>query len=248
MSNLNLSNYLHPPITEAVIEVRVNKEISIGLTEKIANKLLKNYPNKLPSINIIQQSFDNGIASLNANNGIQHGFQLRSNDQLDVAIISQSSVTVARLAPYQGGVSLYDKFVNVWKAWKAIAKIQPISRIGVRYINRIDIPLTDANKIELRDYLTFYPESPDLSNLPIAEYLIKVTQQVNEMWSATITSATLQPILVNHISLLLDIDVFRTEHIPIKDEDLWTMITEARSIKNTVFQSCITQKTRDLFC
>ena len=43
-----------PGVKPEDIEVRVNKEIATGLTEKIANKLLKKYPNKLPSINIIQ--------------------------------------------------------------------------------------------------------------------------------------------------------------------------------------------------
>ena len=221
--------------------------MAIESMEKIANKLLKVYPHKVTTnnlgIHITQQTTGDSVAV----NSQPNGFLLRSDDQADTAIISQNSLIVARLAPYRGWDTLHEQFISAWKSWKKVAKTKPISRVGVRYINRIDIPLKGENKIDLEDYLTFYPKVPELGNSPMVEYLIQVTQPINSLWTATITSTLLPPPLINHISLLLDIDVFRTESIPLNDEDLWAMIAEARIIKNTVFQSCITHKSMELF-
>lgn len=248
MTTSALQNYLYPPITEAVIQVSVSHEMAIKDMEKIGNLLLKFYPHKVIitdlDIHITPQPTGGESVAVNSQ---PKGLRLHSDDQVDRAIISQNSLTVARLAPYQGWDALHEQFVTAWKSWKKVAKTKPISRIGVRYVNRIDIPLENEKKIELEDYLTFYPKVPELGNSPMAEYLIQVTQPINNLWSATIASTVLPSPLINYISLLLDIDVFRTKSIPLKDEELWTMIAEARSIKNTVFESCITQMTRELF-
>lgn len=249
MTNSAVQNYLHPPITEAVIEVRVNHVMSTDDIEQVARPLGKVYPHKQIitnyGINLPDQPIGGESLVINSQ---PRGLRLNSDDQTNIAIITQNSLTVARLAPYLGWDDLYDQFIKAWKSWKKVAKTKQISRIGVRYINRIDIPLKGENKIELEDYLDFYPKVPELGNSPMAEYLIQVTQPLSALpWSATIISTGLQSPLVNNISLLLDIDVFRTESIPMKNEDLWAMIAEARDIKNAVFQSCITQKTMELF-
>lgn len=241
MSNSPTLNYLHPPITEAMIEVMVSNEIAIEDVEKIATKLPKTYSNKEPLTNF-EINFENVAVNSKA-----IGCRIKSEDQTDIVAISQNTLTVARLAPYQGWDALHKQFVTAWKTWKKIAKTKPISRIGVRYVNRIDIPFKGEDKIDLEDYLTFCPKVPELGDFPMTEYLIQVTQPITKQWSATVTSRGLPSPLVNHVSLLLDIDVFRTENIPLNDEDLWGVIAEAHNIKNTVFQSCITEKTQELF-
>jgi uncharacterized protein (TIGR04255 family) len=55
------------------------------------------------------------------------------------------------------------------------------------------------------------------------------------------------PPLLNHVSLLLDIDVFCTEQIPSNEAELWRMIDHAGPIKNRVFEQCITNESRKLF-
>lgn len=76
---------------------------------------------------------------------------------------------------------------------------------------------------------------------------MQVSQPISDLWSVNITSTGIQSPLINHTSLLLDIDVFRTDNIPLNDVDLWKTIDEARDIKNKIFKACITQKTEELF-
>jgi uncharacterized protein (TIGR04255 family) len=240
--------YLYPPVTEAVIEVKVSHEITIEDIEKVASQLCKSYPQKVIfndlGIHITPQPSGGENVAVNSK---PNRYQLSSDDQIDKVIVSQNALAIARLAPYLGWDALHKQFITAWKSWKKVAKTKPIARIGVRYINRIDIPLKDEKKIELEDYLNFYPKVPELSSLPMVEYLVQVTQPINNLWSATITSTVLPSPLINNISLLLDIDLFRTEIIPLKDEDLWLAINDAREIKNSVFESCITRKTKEFF-
>lgn len=80
-------------------------------------------------------------------------------------------------------------------------------------------------------------------------YIIQATLPLSEAkWTATLTSNLLAPSPVpNCASLLLDIDVFRSEAIPAKDEDMWGLIDQARGIKNAVFEACVTEHARELF-
>jgi uncharacterized protein (TIGR04255 family) len=246
--NSNKLNYSRPPITEAIIQVIVNHEMDLDDMEKVAKQLHKTYPNQKTidnfQIHLNPQMAKNGNVAVDSKS---IGFQLSSGYETDIVSISQNALAVARLAPYLGWDALHKQFVTAWKSWKKVAKTKAISRIGVRYVNRIDIPFKGEDKIDLEDYLTFCPKVPELGNFPMTEYLIQVTQPITTQWSATITSRGLPSPLVNHVSLLLDIDVFRINDIPLKDNDLWSVIDEAHAIKNTVFQSCITQKTEELF-
>lgn len=246
MINSNKLNYSRPPITEAIIQVIMNHEMALDDMGKVASQLRKVYPHQ-ETINGVEIHINQQVAGGNvAVNSKSTGYKLNSDNQTDIVSISQNALAVARLAPYLGWDTLHKQFITAWKSWKKVAKTKPISRIGVRYINRIDI-LRGENGINLEDYLTFCPKTPDFGNFPITEYLIQVTQQTNESWFTTITSRAIPSPLVNCMSLLLDIDVFRIKDIPLKDEDLWVVISEAHTIKNTVFQNCITQKTEEIF-
>lgn len=241
-------DYLHPPITEAVIEVKIKNSISKENLEKIAKKLQLSYPNKELvnnlDINIKQQPEGNG--SLNLNTRV-NGYSLTSDDQTNKVIILSNSIAAIQLAPYQGWEQVKEKFTSAWKHWKKTSKTQEVSRIGIRNINRIDIPSINIDRINLEEYLTFNPKVPKFSNSPITRYLMQVSQPISDLWSVNITSTGIQSPLINHTSLLLDIDVFRTDNIPLNDVDLWKTIDEARDIKNKIFKACITQKTEELF-
>jgi uncharacterized protein (TIGR04255 family) len=245
---LNVKVYLSPPITESIIEIIIDGELKPKDFERITKKLKKNYPN-LQQINTVGINYGQNL--IGSNLTVSHqptGIRLSSSDETDVLLVSPKNLVIARLAPYLGWDYLNDKFATAWKVWKSLSKIQPIIHIGVRYINRIDIPQDDSGKIENEDYLNIYPSLPEPINKPMFNYITQVTIPTsNELWNATITTANLPSSpLINNISLLLDIVVFRTKEIPLKDEDLFKVLSEARELKNDLFEQCITQKTREL--
>jgi len=53
----------------------------------------------------------------------------------------------------------FGRFCRDWGVWKRTLDYQKITRVGVRYINRIDIPAT-ASLIQHEEYLNIYPHIP----------------------------------------------------------------------------------------
>lgn len=248
MTDTPTKTYPHAPITEAVIELRMHSKVDQKEQKTVVQRLKKNYPHvqNLNEFTVNLQAPPTGVGVTVSEK--PQGFRLTSSDQTDIVLLSPLSVASARLAPYPGWDAFFSRALDVWKVWKRFTKHQPVARIGVRYINRIDIPRDGRKQIRLEDYLTFYPQAPEIGALPMDSYLIQVTLPThNPLWTASITSTGLPSPLLEHMSLLLDIDVFRTQDIPIKDEDLWTVINEARDIKNTIFQRCTTLQSERLF-
>src|SRR5262249_40067272 len=122
-------------------------------------------------------------------------------------------------------------------------------RIGIRYINRIDIPIKQSEILDIEAYLRFVPRVPDFSKRPFSGFWTQVTKPTDlPHWNVSVTSTIVSPApLINHVSVALDIDVFRSEQIPGRDAELWECVDAVRSLKNAIFESCITDEARRLF-
>ncbi|MDD5462343.1 MAG: TIGR04255 family protein [Methylococcales bacterium] len=150
---------------ESVIEFRIKDTLPLKDLQKIAKKLKKDYPN---SQNIDEYGVKLESNGIDKGGTVSHhpkGFRLNSENQSEIVIITPQSLSIASLAPYPGWDALQARVADAWKIWKSISGTRIISRLGIRYINRIDIPLNESKKIEIEHYLTFYPKVP-LFSLP----------------------------------------------------------------------------------
>lgn len=240
-------NYGRAPITEAVIHLRTSNAVSETERKKVARRLKALYSHSQP-----QQSFNINInATGGPNVAVEpepQGFRLTSDDETDIVLIQHNGVVISRLAPYPGWQKFRERAFAAWTEWRAATSNHTVSRIGVRYINRIDIPYANEPIIHPRDYLFFSPEDPGISSAPMQGYVVQITKLTDvPHWLTSVASTVVSPPpLLNHISILFDIDVFRTEEIPRRDDELWAVVDEARNIKNKIFERCITNKTREL--
>ncbi len=238
-----------PPITEAVIQVSVRGSATDHQFHRVVKEIKKSYPNHKPLQKLdFEVDAEAGQVGL-AMNPREIADRLSSEDEADVVIVSPKSVITARLAPYLGWTNLRDRARSVWEIWRRFIPYHPITRLGIRYINRIDIPVEEHPLIRVEDFLCFYPHIPPVGGGPIFGYIMQSSFPLSEAhWVATITSTIVNPSPVpNRGSLLLDIDVSRTQEISPKEDDVWQLIDEARFIKNAVFEACVTEKARELF-
>lgn len=243
--------YARPPITEAIFEIRMNNIADQDQLKKIASRLERDhYPNKKDNIGF---DFNINMHPVNKNvlfesNQKQIGYRLTSDDQTDIVIIGSNNLLLSRLAPYPGWDAFYDRFISVWKTWKRIIPLQNINRIGVRYNNRIDIPLNGSIQLDIKDYLNIHINDP-FNKIPMDSFVLEITKPTpNSLWLTNIASTIQQPpVLINTFSLLLDIDVFTTQQLPLNDNALYTKLREGRELKNYIFKKCITSKTEELF-
>jgi uncharacterized protein (TIGR04255 family) len=239
--------YPKAPITEGVIHVSAASAASPEQLQKLVKRLAKDYPQEetLSAINVAINTTGGAVTVQQET----QGYRVKSIDQADIVLILADGVAAARLQPYPGWEHLRERAQTAWAEWRRSVTSSAPKRIGIRYINRIDVPIKQAEILDIDDYLQFAPRIPDFSKRPMNGFLVQATRPTDvEHWSATVTSSVVSPPpLINHVSLVLDIDIFRTEQIPGRDSDLWNCIDAIRPLKNAIFEACITDEARKLF-
>src|SRR6202007_3259742 len=85
------------------------------------------------------------------------GNRLSTEDQTQIVLAWPAQFVFSQLAPYPGWDVFFERFRRDWGLWKRTLGYRKITRIGVRYINRIDIPAAITPIIQQEDYLNIYP-------------------------------------------------------------------------------------------
>jgi uncharacterized protein (TIGR04255 family) len=241
------SPYRRPPITEAVVEVRLADPIEIDQVEKIKDRLAEDYP---VSPQLMQNvSFTAGPDGQNHTEVEFGGYRLSSLDATNVAIIGQLHITASRLAPYTSWEEFTGQARRNWATWRKVAGWHQVARIGVRYINRIDVPNPDEKPVPIDDYLAFRPVFPEFEDWQGVEtFAINGSALIaNSPFKVILNAGSTPSPLVRTLSFLLDIDISQEGNLPRNDDALWTLIDEVRIYKNRIFEASITDLSRELF-
>jgi uncharacterized protein (TIGR04255 family) len=90
----------------------------------------------------------------------QVGYDFPSGDGKQIFQARLDGFAFSRLAPYDCWESFRDEGRRLWEIYRTVAQPEVVTRIGVRYINRLDLPLQN---LDFKHYLRTVPEvSPDL--------------------------------------------------------------------------------------
>ena len=240
--------YKRPPITEAIIEIRLEDSLSKSVVEKIHNRLKKSYESS-EETSLVGIRFDLRKKAIEKIPDELEGYKLTSKDQADVVQINPNAMACSRLAPYNGWENFEPRARKNWDIWRKTAKHTKIKRIGIRYINRIDIPFKKGYKIDVEDYLTIFPQYPEPHLLTS---FLKYTMQIvgpfsTEGFYLIINTNVVKSPLIDHFSIVLDLDLSPQGDMPQRNDKVWEMINQMREYKNNAFEMCITDKARELF-
>lgn len=240
-----MQHYLRPPITEAILDLRVTlpQGFSIDTLEEIHNQVRESYPQKVSIFaGSIEYQVEQDLVNTSRN---QYGFQFKSENSPYIFQAALGGFTCNHLAPYSTWEQFRSETKHLWEIYKAICKPTSITRVGVRYINQIELP---ELAIDFKDYLRVCPEiAPDLPQGLSSFYMQLQIPQEELQCMLTINEAFIPPITPNSISVILDIDVFRVKDWDSNDNTIWDFIEQLRNLKNETFEKCITDKARRLF-
>jgi uncharacterized protein (TIGR04255 family) len=243
--------YKKPPITEAVIVITVRQPLSEDVLDRIHKRLLDEYP--APIQRTQSTPFEIEVSETGPKlkaSASTPGYKLTAADGAGVVMLSPNQIGTSRLAPYEGWEPFAARAKENWEAWKRLAGWREIARIGVRFINRLDIPLeSEGQAIQLEQYLTVHPRMPAAADLPpMNQFAVNVEAPLGKDNCKLILNVGSVPsALVKTASFLLDIDVVADAGVPQNDEGLWSLIDRIRGYKNAVFEACITDNSRALF-
>ena len=242
--------YKRPPITEAVIEIRfAAPPIEAADLDKASRSLASSYPLQQPvksfgvAVGIPPGPEDRPTAQISE----EIGHRLSSQDLSEILLLWPFAIVVSQLAPYPGWDSFFGRFVRDWTSWKKIVGFRRLSRVGVRFINRIDIPVTNGI-IEESEYMSVYPALPAALG-PITGYGVQIQSPIRDVvgCNLVINSAAVPSPLLGHSSFVLDLDISREVNTPQKDDEIYKLLNQIRDKKNEVFEACFTDKAKELF-
>lgn len=246
----NTRHYPHAPITEAVVDLRVQPRADFDPVEFAAGfgGVAGQYP-KSDDIFELKASIkigQAGVGQQNAGTTRAHiGKRFASPDGSYVLQARTTGFTLSRMRPYECWEDLRDEAMRLWPLYRAVAKPSRVTRLAVRYINKIDF---SGERIELSEYLNVYPELANSSQEPIERYFMQFSSSQGKTgFKSIINQAGTASGVLGGVSVILDIDLFLDTDVPQTEEEIWAVFERLHTRENEIFESCITDKTRELF-
>jgi len=240
-------HYDNAPITEAVIDIRVDlrSDFPVETLLGIRDQIKAEYPTS-QDVMVLKANIQFQSEGIVKSGQSKLGFSFRSLDGKQLLQARTNGFTFSRLHPYENWDSLRNEARKLWEVYRGVANPIRAIRVAVRYINRIDIPLPSA---ELRDYLRTFPEvSPELPQ-NISGYMMQLLIPMKEIGATlSLIEASVPAPGPDITSINLDIDLFKESTTDFDSEEkVWGFIEQLRAKKNEIFEKCITDRARDLF-
>lgn len=241
-------NYAKPPIVEAVIELRFDPGMSESKMAKYVREVRANYPNatSLYEVEIKIDASSTGEPLPNAKQRLT-GHKIVGRDETDVIMLSTRALGTVRLAPYEGWNAFLAKAKANYEPLKKITGYRKLVRLATRYTNRLDIPRHGRESINTTDYLLAEPIIPKIFP-SVQAFLVQFLSTVPKLGAQVlVNAATVNSPLIDHFSLLLDIDLYIEQNLPQKETEIWELLGELQAAKNALFEDFITDNARALF-
>lgn len=237
------------PIREAVIDIQVTAPVSLDNLKAIAARL-KDKPHKQDELwqaSIGFQINDDGQGSANTDRS-SIGYRYTFNNHPYVLQCQVRGFTFSHLPPYGNWEEMSAIAKELWEIYLDIAKPQTISRIAVRYINSLPIPLPIA---DFSEYLNVPPIVPEGLPQTLASFLQRFVIVDNSTGAVATVTQVLEEQLPqsNKVTFLLDVDAAKTYPLGFAADtaSIWTILEELRNFKNRVFFKYLTEKTLRIF-
>ncbi len=245
MSTTITQHYDNAPIVEAIIDLRVelSPDFKVEELKKIYHSEEKKYP-ILEEVTLISGQIKMAAGFEHASEKEHVGFLLKNENKKQICNMQSKGFSLSFLAPYPTWENFSAEAKRLWALYQSVAQPIKINRLGVRYINRIDIPIP----FQFDDYLNTMPKISDELPQVLSGYLMQLAMPFQDIHAtALITQTTLPQTVPDKLSILLDLDVSIVEDFLNDNDIIWSRFEQLRNKKNLVFQACLTEKTKRMF-
>lgn len=233
------------PITEAVFDFRVKARAELRAEEfaTLQSQLADRFPTMQPRRGF-QATF--GIVEAKARPpvvrelGLQ-GYFFKTADEKTVAQFRVDGFTFNRLHPYTKWEELFVQAMELWQVYSALARPAVITRLAVRYLNRIPLP---PGPFELETYLRSAPIVPPELPQQVSGFLTRVTihDPATDIF-ASIAQALEAYAHGQQSAVILDIDAFKQGEFGVEDHaGVEEIFNRLRALKNVVFFNSLTDE------
>ena len=152
---------------------------------------------------------------------------------------SRRAWTISKVQQYVSWEHLRSNAAELWKTYLDVARPKVVTRLAVRYINRLDLPLGE----EMKTCIGTVPEVAAGIPQSIAEYAMRIVLPHPSGAIAIVNQSSLKPDPAGKsFPILFDIDVFRVVELRPDTDEIWSQLQELRVYKNRIFFNSLTPK------
>ena len=239
-------NLKKAPITEALIDIRVKlpSEFDVKGIDSIYQSIKEEYPEKQ------EQRIYEGRFEPKAEEPVKplsdkiNGYRYISSDKKRIFQARMDGFTFSWLHPYIEWEELRNEAHRLWQLYKNTASPESITRVALRYINNLNIPMPIR---DFGDYLTAPPTVPEELSQGVSSFLTRVVIHESSIGANAIITQALEQIVTDTAPIILDIDVFKLQPKGIEEKDAWEIIEELRHFKNRIFFKSITKDLKEMY-
>lgn len=238
------------PLVEGLIDIQIVPVSSEILPQ--LEKLQERLPEYITKVQLAAYSFEAAMAQPGPSSQTAFkqeqsvlGFQLRNESNTRALQFRLNGMNFSILAPYTKFADLEAEARTLWDLYRSCVGGSAITRVALRYINRIALPLPFT---DFKEYVKTIPEiAPQLPQGLGQFWMRLIVPDTNTNSVANVTEWYEGQIEGASVILFLDIDVFQMVSNESGDASLWPTVSELRNYKNQIFFESITDRLRRTF-
>jgi uncharacterized protein (TIGR04255 family) len=240
--------YGRPPILEAIIDIQAElpPKVTIATLGRVYSGEETAYPVREEMIQIEGTLNWQVGESSGAATQTPIGYRFVTQQRDKIVQVRMNGMSSSRLHPYTSWEENRDEAKRLWEKFLAVARPSVVTRIGVRYINRIRLPESAG---DLTEYFRVRPELPSDMPHSVNNFVLRleIPQPDLPRGMLILNEGMVPDPESGGVAFLLDLDVFQALQMPPDSDDLWSRIELLHERENTLFEQSVTDRTRALF-
>jgi len=237
----------HAPITEALLDIRAElpERVTLQDLETFHVNLKDRFPDKQQRMSYRADfKLSPEGSSVDAPPSKPDGFLFHSPIEKKIVQARLDGFTFNKLKPYESWEVFRLEARQLWNEYFKIAHPVKVTRIALRYINRIEIPLPFKT---FKEYVLTTPDIAPALPQGLAQFFMQLVIPNQDTEATAVINQTMETPTDQRLPLIFDIDVFREVVYVDNKEEMWAEIEKLRKFKNDIFFNSITEKTMELF-
>ncbi len=238
--------YRNPPIIEALCEFRFEQDSEWDPTvyglmyEKTKDDFPKRKKARQLSLGLAAES-DGMRQRVQASDRMQ----FLSSDEKTLVQVAENLLVVNKMAPYGSWEELVPTVMHCFDVYSEVATPTKVGRIGLRYINRLDLP---GPRADLEEFVEFRPHLGSAlpqDHGPFSVSVMLPYHQERDVLKLEFSSCEASSPAV--LSATLDLDYFLAEAMDVDGQSVRNWLDAAHSQVERIFEACITDRLREVF-
>lgn len=236
------------PIAEALLDIqaKLSPDVDLARLATFQEAIRDRYPTRRERSSW-QAGFEikaGGSVEIAPSEGRPDGCLFSSTDGRQIVQVRLDGFTFNRLKPYDKWEPFRDEARQHWERYIALTNPSAVSRVALRYINRLELP------IPVRDFNEYVLTSPEIApGLPqgLSGVFMRLEVPYEAFNCTAIITETMEPPQGDILPFIFDVDVYRIGAFETRGEDVWNAFEQLRNAKNEIFFKSITKKAEEMF-